>query len=174
MIDVYVYIIESNHIWIYIIHVYRHQTAAPEGVSRTVRTIGDIEPCKLEVKAKAPEPKQDIKPEVKKDEPKKGDTVKSQSAEPKQDTKQVGKPEIKKDEPTKAAPDELDTVKKNAGVEDPSDGLSKFSLKNGDIRFGMAEDDFKKISSGKLGDSYVFDVSNMVASSSIWNLFSNM
>ena len=31
-----------------------HSTAAPEGVSRAVRTIGEIEPCKLEVKAQAP------------------------------------------------------------------------------------------------------------------------
>lgn len=31
-----------------------HNSTAPEGVSRTVRTIGEIEPCKLEIKAQAP------------------------------------------------------------------------------------------------------------------------
>lgn len=31
-----------------------HNSTAPEGVSRTVRTIGEIEPCRLEVKAQAP------------------------------------------------------------------------------------------------------------------------
>ena len=31
-----------------------HNSSAPEGVSRTVRTIGDIEPCRLEAKAAAP------------------------------------------------------------------------------------------------------------------------
>lgn len=31
-----------------------HSSAAPEGVSRTIRTIGEIEPCKLEVKKQAP------------------------------------------------------------------------------------------------------------------------
>mmetsp|Transcript_21655 Transcript_21655/g.31517 ORF Transcript_21655/g.31517 Transcript_21655/m.31517 type:complete len:738 (-) Transcript_21655:120-2333(-) len=31
-----------------------HTSTAPEGVSRTVRTIGEVEPCRLEVKAAAP------------------------------------------------------------------------------------------------------------------------
>lgn len=101
-----------------------------------------------EVKAKAPEPKQDIKPEVKKDEPKKGDTVKSQSAEPKQDTKQVSSPEIKKDEPTKAAPDELDTVKKNAGIAPAATG--SFSIKG--LSFGMTLDQVLSVTQAKEDD----------------------
>jgi hypoxia-inducible factor prolyl hydroxylase len=31
-----------------------HNSTAPEGVTRTVRTIGEIEPCRLEIKAQAP------------------------------------------------------------------------------------------------------------------------
>ena len=105
----------------------------------------DVKP---EVKPKVPEPKQDIKPEVKKDEPKKGDTVKSQSAEPKQDTKQAGSPEIKKDEPTKAAPDELDTVKKNAGIAPAETG--SFSIKG--ISFGMTLDQVLNITKAQVDD----------------------
>ena len=40
--------------------------------------------------------------------------------------------------------------------------LSKFSLKNGTIRFGMSEEDFKKISTEKFGDfGYVFNVADI-------------
>jgi hypothetical protein len=105
-----------------------------------------------EVKSKAAEPKQDVKPEIKKDEPKKA----APEVLPKTVKVDEPKPEIKK-----AAPDELDAVKKNAGVEEPTDGLSKFSLKNGTIKFGMSEDDFRKISSEKLGNRYVFDVAGI-------------
>ena len=59
--------------------------------------------------------------------------AKPKAAEPKQDVK----PEIKKDEPKKAAPDELDTVKKNAGIEKSKSGnLSSFSIKG--LQFGMS------------------------------------
>jgi hypothetical protein len=67
--------------------------------------------------------------------------AKPKAAEPKQDVK----PEIKKDEPKKAAPDELDTVKKNAGIEKSKSGnLSAFSIKG--LRFGMSFNDVVKIS----------------------------
>jgi hypothetical protein len=47
------------------------------------------------------------------------------------------KPEVKKDEPKKAAPDELDTVKKNAGIEKQKSGnLSAFNIKG--LQFGMS------------------------------------
>lgn len=101
-----------------------------------------------EVKAKAPEPKQDIKPEIKKDEPKKSDIVKPLTVEPKQDTKQVEKPEIKKDEPTKAAPDELDTVKKNAGIAPAAS--ESFSIKG--ISFGMSLDQVLEITKAEVDD----------------------
>jgi hypothetical protein len=54
------------------------------------------------------------------------------------ETKQVDNPEVKKiDEPKKAAPDELDTVKKNAGIEKSQSGkLSSFSIKG--LQFGMS------------------------------------
>ena len=78
--------------------------------------------------------KVDAAPEIKKDEPKKAaPEVKAKAPEPKQDIK----PEIKKDEPKKAAPDELDTVKKNAGIEKQKSGnLSAFSIKG--LQFGMS------------------------------------
>lgn len=78
----------------------------------------------------------EIKPAVVKQAVQKVDAapeVKSKAAEPKQDIK----PEIKKDEPKKAAPDELDTVKKNAGIEKQKSGnLSAFSIKG--LQFGMS------------------------------------
>lgn len=78
----------------------------------------------------------EIKPAVVKQAVQKVDAapeVKAKTPEPKQDIK----PEIKKDEPKKAAPDELDTVKKNAGIEKQKSGnLSAFSIKG--LQFGMS------------------------------------
>jgi hypothetical protein len=84
----------------------------------------------------------DNKPEVKKDDPKK--------AAPEISPKTIvdPKPEIKKDEPTKAAPDELDTVKKNAGVASATTG--SFSIKG--LSFGMTLDQVLNITKAEVDD----------------------
>jgi hypothetical protein len=95
-----------------------------------------------EVKSKAAEPKQDIKPEIKKDEPKKT----APEISPK--TTNDPKPEVKKDEPKKAAPDELDIVKKNAGI-DATTG--SFSIKG--LSFGMTLDQVLSVTQAKVDDN---------------------
>jgi hypothetical protein len=83
----------------------------------------------------------DNKPEVKKDDPKK--------AAPEISPKTIvdPKPEVKKDDPKKAAPDELDVVKKNAGI-DATTG--SFSIKG--LSFGMTLDQVLGITKAEVDD----------------------
>ena len=97
----------------------------------------------------------EIKPAVVKQAVQKVDAapeVKSKAAEPKQDIK----PEVKKDEPKKAAPDELDAVKKNAGIEKSQAGkFSSFSIKG--LQFGMSLEQVVGITKAQEndGDAYL-------------------
>jgi hypothetical protein len=97
----------------------------------------------------------EIKPAVVKQAVQKVDAapeVKSKAVEPKQDIK----PEVKKDEPKKAAPDELDAVKKNAGIEKSQAGkLSSFSIKG--LQFGMSLEQVVGITKAQEndGDAYL-------------------
>jgi len=92
-----------------------------------------------EAKPKAAELKQDVKPEIKKDEPRKA----APEVLPKTVKVDEPKPEIKK-----AAPDELDVVKKNAGVASAATG--SFSIKG--LSFGMTLDQVLNITKAEVDD----------------------